>query len=305
MNKDNNIYDLLIIGAGPAGITAAIYATRAMLNFALFEKSFAGGQIINTYEVDNYPGIKNVSGFELSNMLADHATTLGAQIINEDVIELDLDGPIKKVKTNDNIYSAKTIIFATGAEWKKLGIPGEDKFTGLGVSYCATCDGAFYKDKTTVVVGGGDVAVEDAIYLARMCKKVYLVHRRNELRAVKILQERLFKTENIEVLWDNELKEIIGKDSVEAVKLINNKTNEEKVLNIDGVFIAVGTSPNSQLLEGKVEMDGSGSVLTDEDCETSSKGVFAAGDIRKKSLRQVITAAADGAISVFACEKYL
>lgn len=303
--KTNEVYDLLIIGAGPAGITAAIYATRAMLNFALFEKAFAGGQIINTYEVDNYPGIKNVSGFELSNMLADHATTLGTQIINDDVIEIKLDEPIKKVITNNGVYSTKTIIFATGAEWRKLGVPGEDKFTGLGVSYCATCDGAFYKDKTTVVIGGGDVAVEDAIYLARMCKKVYLVHRRNELRAVKILQERLFNTENIEILWDNEVKEILGEDNVEAIKLFNNKTNEERTLIIDGVFIAIGTSPNSQLLKGQVEMDSSGSILTDEDCETSVKGVFAAGDIRKKSLRQVITAAADGAISVFACEKYL
>lgn len=301
----NEIYDLVIIGAGPAGITAAIYATRAMLNFAILEKGFTGGQIINTYEVDNYPGIQNISGFELSSKFSEHATSLGVEVKSEDVTELIIDEPIKKVVTSNGVLETKTIILSTGAQWKKLGVPGEEKFTGLGVSYCATCDGAFYRGKRTVVVGGGDVAVEDAIYLSRMCEKVYLVHRRHELRAVKILQDKLLNTPNIEVLWDTEMDEIFGETAVESVKLRNNKTGKITNLNIDGVFVAVGTSANSQLLQGKVEMDSAGWILTNEDCETSVEGVFAVGDVRKKTLKQVITAAADGAIAVFVCEKYI
>lgn len=298
-------YDLVIVGAGPAGITASIYATRAMFKFVLLEKSFAGGQIINTYEVDNYPGIQNVSGFDLSNMFTEHAKSLGVEIKSEDVTELILDGPIKKVITSNGEFQAKTIILSTGAQWSKLGVQGEEHFTGLGVSYCATCDGAFYRGKRTVVIGGGDVAVEDAIYLSRMCEKVTLIHRRNELRAVKVLQDKLLKTENIEVLWDTELEEIFGSQAVEGVKLKNNKTGEKSTLNVDGVFIAVGTTANSELVKNQVNVDAGGWILTDEDCETSIKGVFAVGDVRKKSLKQVITAAADGAIAVYACEKYI
>ncbi|PKM51339.1 MAG: thioredoxin-disulfide reductase [Firmicutes bacterium HGW-Firmicutes-7] len=301
----SEIYDLVIVGAGPAGITASIYATRAMLKFVILEKSFAGGQIINTYEVDNYPGIQNVSGFDLSNMFTEHATSLGVEIKSEDVIELILDGPIKKVITSNGELQSKTIILSTGAQWKKLGVPGEDQFTGLGVSYCATCDGAFYKGKQTVVIGGGDVAVEDAIYLSRMCEKVTLVHRRNELRAVKVLQDKLLKTPNIEVIWDTELEEIFGDTSVEGVKIYNKKTGEKTTLNVSGVFIAVGTSANSELVKDQLKLDSGGWILTDEDCETSIKGVFAVGDVRKKSLKQVITAAADGAIAVFASERYI
>lgn len=301
----NEIYDLVIIGAGPAGISAAIYATRAMMKFIILEKGFAGGQIINTYEVDNYPGIQNVSGFELSGKFSDHAASLGVEIKNEEVSELILDGPIKKVVTGNGVIETKTIILSTGAQWRKLGVPGEERLTGLGVSYCATCDGAFYRGKKTLVVGGGDVAVEDAIYLSRMCEKVYLAHRRNELRAVKILQDKLLSTPNIEVLWDTELDEIIGDKAVERVKLHNNKTGEQNSLEVDGVFIAVGTSANSELVKGKVEMDAGGWILTDEDCETSIEGVFAVGDVRKKTLKQVITAAADGAIAVYVLEKYI
>lgn len=299
------IYDLIIIGAGPAGMTAAIYATRAMLKFVLLEKGFAGGQIINTYEVDNYPGIQNISGFELSGKFSDHAASLGVEIKSDEVTELILDEPIKKVVTSSGVLETKTIILSTGAQWKKLGVPGEERLTGLGVSYCATCDGAFYRGKKTVVVGGGDVAVEDAIYLARMCEKVYLVHRRNELRAVKILQDKLLNTSNIEVLWDTELDEIVGDQAVASVKLRNNKSGEKSSLDVDGVFIAVGTSANSELVKGKVEMDSGGWILTNEDCETSIPGVFAVGDVRKKTLKQVITAAADGAIAVYVCEKYI
>ncbi|PKM95096.1 MAG: thioredoxin-disulfide reductase [Firmicutes bacterium HGW-Firmicutes-1] len=301
----SEIYDLVIVGAGPAGITASIYATRAMFNFVILEKSFAGGQIINTYEVDNYPGIQHVSGFDLSTMFTEHATSLGVQIKSEDVTQIILEGPIKRVITSNGEFQTKTIILSTGAQWRKLGVPGEEHFTGLGVSYCATCDGAFYRGKRTAVIGGGDVAVEDAIYLSRMCERVTLVHRRNELRAVKVLQDKLLKTDNIDVLWDTELDEIFGSTAVEGVKLTNNKTGEKSTLDVDGVFIAVGTSANSELVKDQLEVDGSGWILTDEDCETSVKGVFAVGDVRKKSLKQVITAAADGAIAVYACEKYV
>lgn len=299
------VYDLVIIGAGPAGISAAIYANRAMLNFVLLERAFPGGQIINTYEVDNYPGIKNVSGFELSTMMVEHAQSLGVEIQTEDVVELDLTGDIKKIVTLNGVYLTKTIIFATGAKSRNLGAPGEERFSGMGVSYCATCDGAFYRGKTTAVIGGGDVAVEDAIYLSRMCKKVYLIHRRHELRAVKALQDKLFSIANIEIIWDSVVNEVGGEEFVEFVAVENKVTGEKSQIMVDGVFVAVGINPNSALVQGKLDIADGGWVITDEDCETSVKGVFAAGDVRKKSLRQVITGAADGAISVFACEKYI
>lgn len=301
----SEVLDMIIVGAGPAGISAAIYAKRAMLNFVILEKSFAGGQIINTYEVENYPGIQSVSGFELSNMFSEHAASLGVEIQSREVLEIDISGEIKRVVTDNGILEAKTIVLSTGAQWRKLGVKGEEEFIGQGVSYCATCDGAFYKGKRTLVVGGGDVAVEDAIYLSRMCEKVYLAHRRNELRAVKVLQDKLLNTENIEVLWDTELDEIYGEENVEGAKVFNNKNGEKTDIKVAGVFVAVGTSANSELLKGKVDMDEGSWIITDEDCETSVKGVFAVGDVRKKSLKQVITAAADGAIAVYAAEKYI
>ncbi|MDF1617707.1 thioredoxin-disulfide reductase [Petrocella sp. FN5] len=300
-----NVLDLIIIGAGPAGIAAAIYASRAKLSFVILEKAFTGGQIVNTYEIENYPGIKATSGFELSNMFREHAETLEVEFLSEEVSEVITEGPIKKVITNDGSYEARTIIMATGASWKKLGAKGEDKFSGMGVSYCATCDGAFYRDKVTAVVGGGDVAVEDAIYLSRLCKKVYLIHRRDELRAVKVLQEHLFKIENIEIIWDSEVDEIIGEETVEKIHVSNRLTDEKQLIEVSGVFIAVGSDPNSGLVINQVETDQKGWIKTNEDCATSVPGVFAAGDLRVKSLRQVITAASDGAISVYAAERYL
>jgi thioredoxin reductase (NADPH) len=296
--------DMVIIGSGPAGMAAAIYAVRAQMNFIILERNFAGGQVLNTYEVENYPGIKTTSGFELSNMFREHAESLGVDITYEEVTDIEASDTLKKVTTTNEVYETKTLLLATGAQWKKIGVEGEAKFSGLGVSYCATCDGAFYRNKETVVVGGGDVAVEDAIYLSRICKKVYLIHRRDELRAVKILQEKLFAINNIEILWDTEIQSIEGNESVERVKLLNNKTGEKRDLEVSGAFIGVGTTPNSSLLLGKVE-DEKGWIITDEDCETSVKGVFAIGDVRKKSLRQIITSAADGAIAVYAAEKYI
>lgn len=302
-----DIYDLVIIGSGPAGMAAAIYAQRAMLKTVVLEKDVPGGQVINTYEVDNYPGIPDITGFELSTKMREHAEKLGIEIKSEEVTDLLLDTTVKKVKTTVDEYSTKAVIMATGARWRKLGVKGEKELTGRGVSYCATCDGAFFRNRNVAVVGGGDVAVEDAIFLARMCKKVYLIHRRDELRAVKILQDSLLKhdEEKVEILWNSELKEVIGKDQVEKISILNNKTHETSELEVDGVFIGIGTEPNSQLIKQKVDCDEKGYVITDESCETSVRGVFAAGDIRQKTLRQIITAAADGATSVYSAERYI
>lgn len=299
----SDVLDLIIVGAGPAGMAASVYASRAMLNFIVLEKGFPGGQVINTYEVENYPGFKMLSGMDLSTKFYEHALELGADIRTEDVEKITLEDDVKVVKTYENKYKAKTLILATGASWRKLGAPGEETFAGRGVSYCATCDGAFYKEKEVLVVGGGDVAVEDAIYLSRMCKKVTIIHRRDEFRAVKVLQEKLFPIENIEVKWFTELEEILGDQVVTGARLINNQTKETSEISVDGVFIAVGNTPNTDLLKGLVEMDQAGWIKTNEDCETSVKGIYAAGDLRIKSLRQILTAASDGATAVFAAEK--
>lgn len=301
----SEVLDLIIVGAGPAGMSAALYAKRAMLNFIIIEKGFPGGQVINTYEVENYPGIKMISGMELSGMFQEQLAEFDVEILTEDVGKIEVVEGIKKVKTYDHVYEAKTLIVATGATWRKLGAKGELEFAGKGVSYCATCDGAFYRDKDVLVVGGGDTAVEDAIYLARMCKKVTLIHRRNELRAVKSLQEKMFKVPNIEVIWFGELEEIYGDQFVEGAKVRNNQTDVITEYKVDGVFIAVGTDPNSALLKDVVDIDENGWVIANEECETSVPGIFAAGDLRVKHLRQIITAAADGAISIFAVEKYV
>lgn len=299
----DKIYDLIIIGSGPAGLSAAIYASRAMLDYLVLERSFPGGQIINTYEVENYPGVKSASGFELANLMLEHAQSLGVTIQTETVAELDLTQPIKKVMTSENTYQTRTLILATGATPGSLGIPGEKEFFGRGISGCATCDGGLFKGKITAVVGGGDVAVEDAIYLSRMCQKVYLIHRRDSLRAVKVMQEKLFGLSNVEIIWDSLVTEVKGRESVESITIKNKKTGAQEDLAVNGLFIAVGFRPNAQLVEGKVDTTPEGWIITNEQCETSVKGVFAAGDVRNKSLRQVVTSVADGAIAEFACEK--
>ncbi len=300
-----DILDLIIIGAGPAGLTAGIYASRAQMKFVLLEKAFPGGQIINTYEIENYPGVKMASGFDLAMSFQEHAQHLEVPVRTEDVMDIQLDGPIKTVTTSEGTYQGKTIIIATGATAGKLGVDGEEAFSGRGVSYCATCDGAFYRNKIALVVGGGDVAVEDAIYLARMCEKVYLVHRRDELRAVKVLQEKLFALDNVEIIWDSGLRKIDGDQFVNGVEIMNYKTNEITVLPVDGVFVAIGSRPNTELLQGKVEMDQKGYIAAGENCMTSVPGVFAAGDLRQKVLRQVITACSDGATAVYAAEQFI
>lgn len=302
---NERIYDMVIIGAGVTGLTAAIYGSRAGLDLLLIEQGVPGGQILNTYEVDNYTGIPDVSGFELSQKFQFHAENLGVKPILTTVTEINTDDKIKKVITAKGTFETKAVIIATGGKWSELGLDSEQKYKGRGVSYCATCDGAFFKNKVTVVNGGGDVAVEDAIYLARFSTKVYLVHRRDNLRAQKVLQNVLFKTENIEIIWDSEIEEILGDTLVNAVKLKNKKTGELSELKTDGVFIAIGTIANSELVANKVNCDPKGNIIADESGVTNLPGIFAAGDVRTKAVKQIITGASDGANVVYSVEQYI
>ena len=305
-NIMENIYDLAILGAGPAGICAAIYATRAKLNTIWLDKKFVqGGQIVDTYEVDNYPGLPGITGLDLGEAMAGHAEKLGMKPQREPVRSIETEQGIKVIRTKKNEYRARAVIIACGATHRHLGIPGEEELSGMGVSYCATCDAAFFQDRTVVVVGGGNVAVEDAILLSRTCKKVYLVHRRDELRAEKILQESLFACKNVELIWDSIPLSIEGTDKVEALKIQNKKTQEESFIETDGVFIAVGIVPGTEKFKDLVKLDEAGYIVAGEDGITSEPGIFAAGDIRTKNLRQVVTAVADGANAVASAQRYL
>ena len=305
-NIMENIYDLAILGAGPAGICAAIYATRAKLNTIWLDKKFVqGGQIVDTYEVDNYPGLPGITGLDLGEAMAGHVAKLGMKPQRETVRSIEAEQGIKVIRTKKNEYRARAVIIACGATHRHLGIPGEEELSGMGVSYCATCDAAFFQDRTVVVVGGGNVAVEDAILLSRTCKKVYLVHRRDELRAEKILQECLFACKNVELIWDSIPLSIEGTDKVEALKIQNKKTQEESFIETDGVFIAVGIVPGTEKFKDLVKLDEAGYIVAGEDGITSEPGIFAAGDIRTKNLRQVVTAVADGANAVASAQRYL
>lgn len=305
-NIMENIYDLAILGAGPAGICAAIYATRAKLNTIWLDKKFVqGGQIVDTYEVDNYPGLPGITGLDLGEAMAGHAKKLGMKPQREPVRSIEAEQGIKVIRTKKNEYRARAVIIACGATHRHLGIPGEEELSGMGVSYCATCDAAFFQDRTVVVVGGGNVAVEDAILLSRTCKKVYLVHRRDELRAEKILQESFFACKNVEIIWDSIPLSIEGTDKVEALKIQNKKTQEESFIETDGVFIAVGIVPGTEKFKDLVKLDEAGYIVAGEDGITSEPGIFAAGDIRTKNLRQVVTAVADGANAVASVQRYL
>ena len=303
----SHIYDLIIIGSGPAGLAAAVYAQRACLDTLVIEQStVSGGQILNTYEVDNYPGYPGISGYELGMKLREHADKLGAQFKEDTVLKIEDKGPkeVKRVIGMNETYEARTLILATGAAHKKLGIPGETELAGAGVSYCATCDGAFFRNRTVAVIGGGDVAVEDAVFLSRMCSKVYLIHRRGELRAAKSLQNQLFSKENVEILWNMQAQAIEGDGTVERLILSENGTGEKKEISIQGVFIAVGIQPETKAFEGIVDME-QGYIKAEEEGITSAPGIFAAGDARTKKLRQIVTAASDGANAVTSAEQYL
>lgn len=300
------LYDTVIIGSGPAGLSAAIYASRARLDAVVLEKMpVSGGQIVNTYEVDNYPGIPGIGGFELGEKLREHAEGAGAVFAECEVTGIEGEPGNYVVQTDKETYQSRSVIVATGATHRQLGVPGEEELAGMGVSYCATCDGAFFKNRTVAVVGGGDVALEDAIFLARTCSKVYVIHRRNEFRGARVLQEKLMSLENVELIWDTVVEKIEGEDMVEALCLKNVKTEEKRELAVQGVFIAVGIIPNTEGVANVAKCDESGYFVAGEDCRTSTRGIYAAGDVRTKALRQIITAAADGAVAVTSLQEDL
>jgi thioredoxin reductase (NADPH) len=302
-------WDIIILGGGPAGFTAGMYATRAGMKTLLIEKLVAGGQAATTEWVDNYPGFpEGVSGPELSRKLEEHALRFGLQVVNEEVTGLAVPADHERsfqVTTDQNTHQALSIIISLGADWNKLGVPGEDRFRGMGVSYCATCDGPFYQGEEVLVVGGGDTAVEESTYLTKIVKKVFIVHRRDRLRATKIIQDRAFGDPKIEFIWDTVVEAINGENGVERVKLRNVKTGRTWDLSCAGVFIFVGTSPNTEFLRGIVDMNEQGYIITDDDMRTSVKGIFACGDARKKMLRQIITACGEGATAAFAAQHFV
>lgn len=298
------IYDTIIVGSGAAGLSAAVYAARAELNFIVIEKIYMGtGQIAESERVDNYLGLYGENGFDLGEKFRAHAEALGTEFAEGDVSEIIPENGIYKLITDEAEYEAKTVIYAAGASHRKLGIKGEEELAGRGVSYCAVCDGAFYKGKTVAVIGGGDTALGEALYLSDIAEKVYLIHRRDEFRGNRSLCSRVAAKENIEAVMSAVPEEITGESRVDGI-VVSIDGNVKK-LDTDGVFVAVGTAPASSPLDGVVKMNGSGYIVAGEDCITSDKGIFAAGDVREKPLRQVITAAADGANSVYSAEKYM
>lgn len=300
------MYDLIIIGSGPAGLSAAIYGRRAGFSTLVLERSpMSGGQVLNTYEVDNYLGLPGMNGFDMGMKFREHADRMEAEFVEADVTGIEDKGIDKVVNTEQGDYEARAVIIASGASHSRLGVPGEEEFAGRGVSYCATCDGAFFRGKTVAVVGGGDVAVEDAIFLARACEKVYLIHRRDSLRAAHSLQKAMSALPNVEVIWDTTVSEISGGEQVESICVVNKKSGRQQTLAVDGVFIAVGIVPNSQVFTSYIAADDRGYLIAEEDCVTSIPGIFAAGDVRTKKLRQIVTAVADGANAVNSVQEFL
>lgn len=303
---EEKIYDVIIIGAGPAGMTAAVYASRANMSTLMIERGVPGGQMTNTEEIENYPGYDSILGPELSNKMFEHAKKFGAEYAYGDIKQI-IDGEeYKTVDAGTKQFKARSIIIATGAQFKKLGVPGESEFGGRGVSYCAVCDGAFFKGRELVVVGGGDSAVEEGVYLTRFASKVTIVHRRDKLRAQKILQQRAFENEKIDFIWNHTVKEIHGKDGkVNAVTLVNTVTGEEKEFKTDGVFVYIGMVPLTKPFENLNITNEAGYIITNELMETSVPGVFAAGDVREKNLRQIVTATGDGSIAAQSAQRYV
>lgn len=299
-------FDTVILGGGPAGLSAGIYASRGAVTTAIIDISMLGGQPSNYLELENYPGFPIIGGYDLMEKFEEHADKFGVRKFPmQEIVSVDLKSNPKVIVTNEAEFQAKSVIIACGAKPMKLGVPGEAEFVGRGVSYCAVCDGAFYKNKVVAVVGGGNAAVEEAMYLTKFADKVYVIHRRNELRADKIVQERAFKCEKLEFIWDSVVKEIKGDELVHTAVLENVKTGEHSNLQVNGVFPYIGMIPNIESISGQVEQDAGGFIITDETMKTSIDGVFAAGDVRKTPLRQVITAASDGAVSAVFAVKYL
>lgn len=300
------IYDVAIIGAGPAGLTAGLYAARGKLSTIIIEKMYPGGQAAITYRIENYPGFKEgVGGAELTDAIKSQAEIFGAEFLNGDVERIEKKGDKFIIGMKDENLEAKCVILAAGAQPRKVGVSGEREFTGRGVSYCATCDGAFYTGKPIAMVGGGDAAIEEALFLTRFASSIYVIHRRDQLRATKVIQERAFKNEKINFIWDSVLHEIKGKDSVEEIAVKNVKTGKISSVSVDGIFIAVGYNPNTDFVKNLVRLDEQGYIITDDHMKTETPGLFAAGDIRQKSLRQVVTAVADGAIAAVEASKFL
>lgn len=303
-----HIYDMVIIGGGPAGYTAALYSSRAGFDTVVLEKMVVGGQMTLTDVIDNYPGFTNgVDGFTLSNNMQQGAERFGAKTIYDEVVSVDLESKVKEIETafSGKLY-AKTVVIATGANPRELGLENEEELLGQGVHYCAHCDGRFYKDKVAVVVGGGNSAVSDALYLSHLCKKVYLVHRRDVLRATKIYHDPVMKCENIEICYNSVMSKIEEDNGkVASVTLIDTKTNEKREIECDGVFISIGRKPATEFLGGVLELDNSGYIVADESTKTSIDGVFAVGDVRTKVLRQIVTAVSDGAVAAHFAEEYL
>ena len=300
------VYDMLIIGGGPGGYTAALYAARAGLSVLLLERLSAGGQMAQTTQVDNYPGFpEGVDGFLLAEKMQQQAEAFGAKTELAEVYQLKLDAPIKEAETSEGTFQAKTLVIATGANPRLLDVPGEQKYSGRGVHYCAACDGMFYRGKTVAVIGGGNSAVADALLLSRVAKKVYLIHRRDSLRATQIYHKPLMDAPNVEFVWNSAVVELLGDARLSGAKVQNLLDGSQPSLELDGVFVSIGRSPASSLVEGQLVLDGGGYIVADESTKASLPGVYAVGDVRTKALRQIVTAVADGAMAVHSAEEYL
>lgn len=299
--------DLAIVGAGPAGMTAALYGSRAGLSVLMFERIMPGGQLAQTEHLENYPGYaQSTSGFELAMAMHAQAETFGAKLVSEEVLGVDLSGEIKIVITSSGSYQARSLIIATGARPRHLGLSGEDELQGRGLSYCATCDGNFFRGVDVAVVGGGNTAAADALYLSRICNKVYLIHRRDKLRATAIYHQRLHGIDNIEFIWDSEVQDLLSENGMlVGLRVFNKLDGSSRVLDVEALFVAVGTTPNTEFLNGALELDAQGYIVADESGKTATAGVFAAGDVRSKSLRQVVTAVSDGAVCAEEAAAYL
>lgn len=300
------IYDVVIIGGGPAGYTSAIYTTRAGFDTLVLEKFSAGGQMIQTAQIDNYPGFPDgVDGFELGTKMQQGAARFSAKTVRTEVTEVNLHNKIKKITTSDGVFHARSVIIATGAEHRHLGLENEEKLIGKGVGYCAACDGMFYKGKTALVIGGGNSAAADALLLSKICKKVIVVHRRDKLRAEKVYRDPLLKAQNVEFLWNSTVCGILAEDKVTGVIIRNSVDGKEEEIHTDGVFISIGRAPQTKIFRGQLDIDENGYIIADETTKTNINGVFAAGDVRTKPVRQIVTATADGACASHFAEEYL